>query len=109
MGSSSDEIFPMDLGRTLKYFRTKNNYSQKDLAAAVGITASYLSLIEANLRMPTVSLMNKIAEHFSIPLPVLMFYSLEESDIPEKKRHLFNDFFEPLKNIIDKSFTNDSQ
>lgn len=94
----------MNLGSTIKYFRVQRGLSQKALAEAVDITPPYLSLLESNQRVPAMAMLEGISKELGVPLPILMFYSMEESDVPPKKRALFRSVFEPVKSMITTSF-----
>jgi transcriptional regulator with XRE-family HTH domain len=54
------------LGGRIKRLRRSRNVSQSDLAEALGISPSYLNLIEHNRRKVTVPLLFSIAGHFGI-------------------------------------------
>lgn len=54
------------LGGRIKRLRRARNVSQSDLAEALGISPSYLNLIEHNRRKVTVPLLFSIAGHFGI-------------------------------------------
>ena len=59
------------LGRKIRKLRTDRNLSQKDLAGRLGISASYLNLIEHDQRPITVSLLLKIGKQFGIDVEEL--------------------------------------
>jgi len=105
-GLSSDEIFPlnMDIGSAIKYFRNQRGLSQKALAEAMEITAPYLSLVESNQRVPTIAFLEQVARVFDVPLPILMFFALEEKDVPLKKRTMFRSLIEPVRSMVSSSF-----
>ncbi len=54
------------IGGRIKRLRRQRRLSQADLAAALGISASYLNLIEHNRRKVTVSLLFSIAGYFGV-------------------------------------------
>jgi len=56
----------MQIGGRIGRLRRQRHLSQADLAAAIGISASYLNLIEHNRRKITVPLLLKIAGYFGI-------------------------------------------
>ena len=58
----------MILGATVRRLRRQRNYSQVNFAKDLGISASYLNLIESNRRSLTGELLVKIAEKFGIEL-----------------------------------------
>ncbi|MEW5850983.1 MAG: short-chain fatty acyl-CoA regulator family protein [Myxococcota bacterium] len=56
------------LGGRIRALRRQQNMSQAALAAALGISPSYLNLIEANRRPLTAQLLIKLAQHFKVDL-----------------------------------------
>ena len=56
------------IGRTVRRLRTERGLSQQALAAALGISASYLNLIEHDQRAVTASLLIKLAETLRVDL-----------------------------------------
>lgn len=98
----------MKIGSIIKAERKKRRLSQNQLAARCGITVTYLSLIENDKKEPTVSLLRTIAENLNLPLPILLFMSLDDEDIPESKKEFFN-IVKPsidsmLQNLIEDAY-----
>ncbi|WP_315925854.1 helix-turn-helix transcriptional regulator [Mesorhizobium sp. SP-1A] len=55
------------LGERIRALRLERGMSQKDMAAAIGVSAAYLSALEHGRRgVPTWSLIQKIIGHFNI-------------------------------------------
>jgi hypothetical protein len=61
-----DETSNMQIGGRIKRLRRQRKLGQADLAQALGISASYLNLIEHNRRKVTVPLLFSIAGHFGV-------------------------------------------
>ncbi|MBL8014897.1 MAG: helix-turn-helix transcriptional regulator [Candidatus Doudnabacteria bacterium] len=61
----------MNIGRNIKTIRVSKNLSQKHLAAKVGITPTYLSLIENEVKKPSLTLIEKLSQVLDIPLTLL--------------------------------------
>lgn len=61
----------MNIGKNIKILRASKNISQKDLAKKVGITTTYLSMIENEAKKPSLTLVEKLAQVLEIPLAVL--------------------------------------
>lgn len=98
----------MKIGSIIKAERKKRGLSQSQLAARCSITVTYLSLIENDKKEPTVSLLRTIAENLNLPLPILLFMSLDDEDIPESKKEFFN-IVKPsidsmLQNLIEDAY-----
>ena len=59
------------IGRTVRRLRMERGLTQQALAARLGISASYLNLIEHDQRSVTASLLIKLGEHLSVDLAAL--------------------------------------
>ncbi len=95
----------MDIGTTIKNIRKKKGLTQGDLASESGVTQTYLSQIENNLKDPTVSTLKKISEKLQIPLPILFFLSIDENDIPIEKKDTFHLIGNSMKSMINEFFS----
>ncbi|GAB0481671.1 hypothetical protein KML24007_04170 [Alistipes indistinctus] len=97
----------MDIGSVIRDFRKKKKISQTQLAKLSNITQTYLSQIENNQKEPTIPTLKAIAEGLSIPLPVLLFMSIENADIPENKREAYGVISPSVKSLLDTFFSDD--
>ncbi|MGG5822519.1 helix-turn-helix domain-containing protein [Falsiroseomonas sp. HW251] len=59
------------IGRTVRRLRMERGLTQQALAARLGISASYLNLIEHDQRSVTASILMKLGEHLSVDLAAL--------------------------------------
>ena len=59
------------IGATLKRLRQERGTSQRDLAVRLGVSASYLNLLEHDQRAVTASLLFKFTDVFCVPIEVL--------------------------------------
>lgn len=71
----------MDLGHAIKLCRTQRGLSQVELADAIAISVSYLSLLERGKRDPVFSIVENIAEVLNIPLLLLVYLASNEADM----------------------------
>lgn len=71
----------VDIGGRLRYFRLKQNLSQRELAKRTGVTNSTISLIEANQANPSVGALKRILD--GIPIGMAEFFALDP-DAPQK-------------------------
>ena len=94
----------MDIGKVIKSIRKDKGLNQIELATNVEITQAYLSLIEKNKKEPNLSTLKKISNELDVPLPILFFLSLDEEDIPEKKKEAFNMIFPSVNSFIESLF-----
>jgi len=71
----------MNIGKSIKLCRQQRNWKQVDLATKAGVSTSYLSLLERNMRDPNLSTLNNISEALGVPISVLMFLSAEKNEL----------------------------
>jgi transcriptional regulator with XRE-family HTH domain len=94
----------MNIALAVKKWRKYNKIKQYILAKEIGVTQSYLSLIESGKKTPSIEVLEKVCEFFNKPMPVLLWFGLEENDIPENKREIFKSikpsFDELLKSVF---------
>lgn len=91
----------MNIGRGVKIVRTNKGFNQKQFCEKVGITQSYLSLIESNKKTPSTEVLERIAEATGVTLPVLFWFTVDENDVDNKKLEMFR----LLKPSVDKLIT----
>ena len=77
------------IGRTVRRLRTERGLSQQALATRLGISASYLNLIEHDQRAVTASLLIKLAETLRVELAELS--GTEERQLEVGLREVFAD------------------
>lgn len=56
---------------TLKVIRKGKNIRQGDLAKSIGITQTYLSLIESNKRIPSITIIEDICKELDCELRII--------------------------------------
>lgn len=79
----------MNYGTAIKSARLDRNQNQIEFANGLGITQTYLSLIENSKRIPSVEVLEKICGYVKIPMVILFWFSVTEKDIPEHKKEAF--------------------
>ena len=94
----------MDLGIVIKNMRKQKKLTQSEFASLCGITQTYLSQIEGNLKEPNLSILKTISEKLNIPLPILFFQSLTEEDIQPNKRKAFEIISPSIKSLVNEFF-----
>ena len=88
----------MNLGQAIRKLRKKKDISQVEFSAMTGISQSYLSLVEKGHRKPSTDMIEKVASALKIPLPLVIWFAVEEKDIAEDKK----EYFKMMKPLIDK-------
>jgi transcriptional regulator with XRE-family HTH domain len=94
----------MDLGNIIKTIRKQKGQTQGELAISCGITQTYLSQIESNLKEPNLSTLKSISEGLNVPLPILFFLSMTEDDVQPNKRKAFQIVSPSVKSLVNEFF-----
>lgn len=76
------------LHEALRLVRAFHDMSQSELSVQLGISNSYLSELESGKKHPTLDILNRYSERFSIPTSSLLFFSerLSEAGITSNLR-----------------------
>lgn len=97
----------MNIGQVIKKIRKEKGIKQGEFSKQCDITQTYLSLIESNRKQPNVAILKTIAENLDIPLQVLLFLSLDEEDIPERKKETYKALEPSIKGMINQIYVYD--
>ena len=71
----------MNIGKAIQTCRSQRDLSQQQLATEIGLSKSYLSLIESGKRELSLARLNSIADVLQIPVELLVFLGSEEKDM----------------------------
>lgn len=63
------------LNEALRLIRVYHDLRQTEMADKLGVSKSYISEIEKGSKTPSLDLINKYAEFFSVPVSSIMFFS----------------------------------
>ena len=74
------------IGYVIEKIRKARGMSQQELARRAGIRQAYLSQIESGKKDGTIKVFQDIAEVLNCPLPILVWFALEDRDVPYNKR-----------------------
>jgi transcriptional regulator with XRE-family HTH domain len=94
----------MDLGNVIKNIRKQKGQTQTEFASLCGITQTYLSQIESNLKEPNLSTLKLISEQLDMPLPILFFLSMTKEDVQPNKRKAFEIVSPSVKSLVHEFF-----
>ncbi|MCZ8089342.1 helix-turn-helix transcriptional regulator [Flavobacterium sp.] len=94
----------MNLGTVIKNIRKQKGQTQSEFASVCGITQTYLSQIEGNLKEPNLSTLKEISNNLDVPLPILFFLSLDENDVNPEKRKAFEIINPSVKSLVSEFF-----
>ena len=92
----------MNIGKSIRKIRIEKSLSQGELAKRCELSQNSLSQIELGIKQPSSKNLKKICEILEIPETILYFYSLEEYDVPERKRETYKTLFPVFQSIIEK-------
>jgi transcriptional regulator with XRE-family HTH domain len=90
----------MNIGATIKLFRKEHEFSQKTLAYQLGITQTYLSLLETNKKNASPKLIKKICKLLHISIGGFYMLSVTKDDVPAQNIKVF----ETLKPTLELIF-----
>jgi len=71
----------MNTGKAILLCRAQKGWTQSELSKRAGITVPHLSMIENNLRDPSMAAMQALANAFDLPLNILVFLASEPEDL----------------------------
>jgi len=94
----------MDVGKVIADLRRNRNLRQNALAEKTNIAPSVLSRIENGKQKPNFNQLEKIGNELNIPVPVMVFLSLDKDDIPEDKRSQFEVAYRDFKFLVEDVF-----
>lgn len=97
----------MNIGQVIKQIRKEKGIKQGEFSKQCEITQTYLSLIESNRKEPNITTLKIIAENLNVPLQVLLFLSLDEKDIPERKKDIYKVLEPSIKGMINQIYIHD--
>jgi len=94
----------MDLGTVIRNIRKQKGLTQSVFSSQCGITQTYLSQIEGNLKEPNLSTLKSISEALNVPLPIIFFLSMNEEDISPEKRQAYEIVSPSVKSLVHEFF-----
>ena len=91
----------LQVGRTIRRFRKQRGFSQKQLAGDAEMTASFLSLVESDKRVPSTVVLERLAKALSLPIEVILWDAVE---VPENLSSKDKSICDQAKNIVHALF-----
>lgn len=73
------------LGKNIRYYRFKNNYTQEHLAELLDISTTYMSDIECGKRNVSLDIIEKVAALFEVKYSDL--FRIQKEELPNKITH----------------------
>ena len=74
--------------------------TQAEFAALVGLSKSFISNIEANVRRPSLKNLAKICRVLDMPQPVFYLLSIDPIDLSRKRRKVFKLLFPIVQQLM---------
>jgi transcriptional regulator with XRE-family HTH domain len=71
----------MNYGRAFRVARAARRWSQKELAAAAGLDASYVSLIESEHRVPTLDAVSRLSKALGVPSHLMALLAADADEL----------------------------
>ena len=93
----------MGTGGIIRYLRTKNKLSAKELSRILNISESSISLYESGKRTPSISLIIKIADYFNVSTDFLLGVSDKQQEYDKIMGKDFSIILENIVNFLDNS------
>lgn len=89
----------MNIGKAIKAARKEAGLTQVELAKAAELTQASLSQIENGTISPSPKTQKKICEILKISEPLLYILSIDEHDVPEEKKNLYNIMYPSIEKL----------
>jgi transcriptional regulator with XRE-family HTH domain len=90
----------MNIGTAVKTIRKQKKLSQKELADKCEISVNALSQIETNASFPHKGTIKNICDALEIPSSYLLLFAVDDEDIPENKKDIFNSLNRAIKSFL---------
>lgn len=94
----------MKIGNSIKKIRLELKYSQKSFAELCEISQTYLSQIETNKKVPNFKILELISQKADVPLPVILFLSIDDSEVREDRMEIYKMFKPTIDKFISDIF-----
>jgi transcriptional regulator with XRE-family HTH domain len=65
----------MNLGDAIRLVRTARRITQSSLGKQIGVSNNFISLIEANKKMPSLDVLQRIAEALEVPSGLFLLWT----------------------------------
>jgi len=85
------DVDSLRIGQTLKDLRAARSVTQQDLADDLGISASYLSLLESDKRRTTRKILRALADYLSIPAGYFVIEAMPLDGLEPRHREVIEE------------------
>lgn len=90
----------MNIPRAIKTCRLARGISQQELAQRIDISPSYLSLLEAGKKEPSVSMLRDLATGLEMSVDVLMLTAIDYGEVRRHQQELSDIFGQMLAALV---------
>lgn len=94
----------MDISKALFQMRKRTVHNQKEFAGKLGISQTYLSLLENGKKTPSWDLIEHYSKLVNVPIAIVFWKSIEDKDVPTSKKRIFKELKPVVDNLIDQIF-----
>ncbi len=98
----------MNIGNAIKELRQRKHPTlrQYEFAELAGMTQTFLSQIESGKKEPSTEMLKRISKQCDVPVAILYWYSIEESELPKNKRQAFRILKPSIDELINQLVIN---
>lgn len=89
-----------DYGKAFRIVRAALGLKQTELAELLSITPSYLSLIEANKRLPSTAVIDGFAKGVGIPSALIAVLASSSDELADSSEDTFGDLAKALLRLL---------
>lgn len=89
-----------DYGKAFRIVRAALGLKQTELAERLSITPSYLSLIEANKRLPSTAVIDEFATGVGVPSALIAVLASSTDELAETSQDTFGDLAKALLRLL---------
>lgn len=98
---------PKEMNEIIRYLRTKNGYTQREVADAIDVGTSIYSLYESGKRSISIDVITKIADFYSVSIPFVM--GIDSNKTVKNAEHMLSFFSDRSKKNIKKMENNENK
>jgi transcriptional regulator with XRE-family HTH domain len=92
----------MNIGKATVALCKAKGITRKELAERMGISQNAMCDLVKGRSWPSALTMYKLTQALDVPQSYILFFSIEDIDIPQEKRELFHLLANPLKEYLMK-------
>jgi XRE family transcriptional regulator, regulator of sulfur utilization len=94
----------MTIGQVTRDLRKDAHIQQGVVAKKLGISQTYLSLVERGVRNPSRMMVKKLADFYKLPAPVMEWLTMTEDQVVEDKREAFKKIKPAMDALVQEFF-----